>query len=235
MNDDLDNHDHLGLAPSPMPPSRRQVLFAGAGAMAAIVLAACGSDCKSTAAPDTTSGGGPGTTAAGATPTTARTATTLAPTPSCVDDDEPTPEQTEGPYFKANSPEKTDLRTGAGGGTALDLSGTVVTTACQPVAQAKIEFWQANDAGEYDNTGYTLRGHQFTDAQGRYSVRTVVPGLYPGRTRHIHVKVQAPNSAVLTSQLYFPGEPGNASDGIYRSECLIDIKGTARTARSPLS
>ena len=103
----------------------------------------------------------------------------------------------------------------------------MVTTACQPVGQAKIEFWQANDAGEYDNSGYTLRGHQFTDAQGRYSVQTVVPGLYPGRTRHIHVKVQAPNSSVLTTQLYFPGEPANASDGIYRSECLIDVKDRA--------
>lgn len=226
MNEDFDsNDDHPGLALFPMSPSRRQVLFAGAGAMAAIVLAACGNDSKSTAAPGTTAGGAPGTTAAGATPTTAAaTATTLAPTPSCVDDDEPTPEQTEGPYFKANSPQKTDLRTGAGGGTALNLSGTVVTTNCQPVAQAKIEFWQANDAGEYDNSGYTLRGHQFTDAQGRYAVQTLVPGLYPGRTRHIHVKVQAPNSSVLTSQLYFPGEPGNASDGIYRAECLIDIK-----------
>ena len=222
---DFDSNDD----PSGLAPSRRQVLFAGAGAMAAIVLAACGGgDSNSSAAPDTTAGGGPGTTAAGATSTTAAaTATTLAPTPSCVDDDEPTPEQTEGPYFKANSPQKTDLRTGAGGGTALDLSGTVVTTNCQPVAQAKIEFWQANDAGEYDNSGYTLRGHQFTDAQGRYAVQTLVPGLYPGRTRHIHVKVQAPNSSVLTSQLYFPGEPGNASDGIYRSECLIDIKDAA--------
>ena len=225
MTDDLDsNHDHQGLS-----PSRRQVIFAGAGAMAAIVLAACGGgDSGSSAAPDTTTagGGGPGTTAAsGATPTTAAaTATTLAPTPSCVDDDEPTPEQTDGPFFKANSPQRTDLRTGAGGGTNLDLSGTVVTTNCQPVGQAKIEFWQANDAGEYDNSGYTLRGHQFTDAQGRYAVQTVVPGLYPGRTRHIHVKVQAPNSPVLTSQLYFPGEAANASDGLYQAECLIDIK-----------
>ncbi len=103
----------------------------------------------------------------------------------------------------------------------------MVTTACQPLAQAKIEFWQANDAGEYDNTGYTLRGHQFTDAQGRYAVKTVMPGLYPGRTRHIHVKVQAPNSSVLTSQLYFPGEPGNSSDGIYRDELLLAIKDAA--------
>lgn len=220
MNDGCSSNDHSsGLA-----PSRRQVLFAGAGALAAVVLAACGGkDATSTAAPGTTTTGAPGTTVL----TPAATATTLAPTPSCVDGDEPTPEQTEGPYFKANSPEKTDLRTGAGGGTALDLSGTVVTTGCQPVAQAKMEFWQANDAGEYDNSGYTLRGHQFTDAQGRYSLQTVVPGLYPGRTRHIHVMVQAPNGKVLTSQLYFPGEARNASDSIFRSECLIDVNDTA--------
>ena len=146
---------------------------------------------------------------------------------SCTDDDDPTPEQTEGPFFKSSSPEQTDLRTGAGGGTALNLSGTVVTTACQPVNGAKVEFWQADDAGEYDNSGYRLRGHQFTDTQGRYALQTVVPGFYPGRTRHIHVMVQAPNQAVLTTQLYFPGEARNASDGIYRAECLIGIRDTS--------
>ncbi|HVF13125.1 MAG TPA: hypothetical protein VM942_00930, partial [Acidimicrobiales bacterium] len=152
---------------------------------------------------------------------------TLAPTPSCDDGDDPTPRQTEGPFFKANSPEQSDLRPGAGGGTALNLSGAVVTTACRPVDRAKIEFWQADAAGEYDNSGYRLRGHQFTDAQGRYAVQTVLPGRYPGRTRHIHVRVQAPNAAVLTTQLYFPGESQNASDGLYRAECLIDVKDAA--------
>jgi len=224
MNDIPRNDDAGGLA-----PSRRQVLFAGAGTVAALVLAACakGDSGSTAAAPTTTAGASPASTPTTAAATGA--ATTLAPTPSCADDDAPTPEQTEGPYFKANSPELSDLRAGAGGGTALDLSGTVVTTACQPVGQAKMEFWQANDAGEYDNNGYTLRGHQFTDAQGRYSLQTIVPGLYPGRTRHIHVKVQAPNSPVLTTQVYFPGEARNASDGIFREECLIDLKGTAGT------
>ena len=224
MTEDLAPHDHLpGLH-----PSRRQVLLAGAGALAAVVLAACGGgDSESTAAPDTTGGsqgtGAPGTTTA--TPTT--TATTLAPTPTCDDGEDPTPEQTEGPYFKANSPEQADLRSAAGGGTALNLTGTVVTTGCQPVDKAKMEFWQADSNGEYDNSSFRLRGHQFTDAQGRYALQTVVPGLYPGRTRHIHVMVQAPNGKLLTTQLYFPGEARNASDGIYRAECLIDIKETA--------
>jgi len=226
MADDPALHDHLpGIDSSQLGPSRRQVLFAGAGAVAAVVLAACGggdSDSSTGAAPDTTTGS-PGTS--GATPTA--TATPLAPTPTCDDGDDPTPAQTKGPYFKANSPEQTDLRSGAGGGTALNLSGTVVTTGCQPVGQAKMELWQADTNGEYDNSGYRLRGHQFTDAQGRYAVQTVVPGFYPGRTRHIHVMVQAPNGKVLTTQLYFPGEARNASDGIYRAECLLDVTDTA--------
>ncbi|MEA2717068.1 MAG: hypothetical protein QOI99_1385 [Actinomycetota bacterium] len=220
MNDDLDPTDTFAGG----APSRRQVLVAGAGALAAVVLAACGGNGKESASAAPTTTGSPATTAAGTATTAASPATTLAPTPSCADGDAPTVEQTEGPYFKANSPEQTDLRTGAGGGTALDLSGTVVTTGCQPVNQAKVEFWQADTNGSYDNTGYRLRGHQFTDAQGRYAVQTVVPGLYPGRTRHIHVKVQAPGAAVLTTQLYFPGEARNASDGIFRAECLMDIK-----------
>ena len=71
--------------------------------------------------------------------------------------------------------------------------------------------------------GYRLRGHQFTDANGRFSLETIVPGLYPGRTRHIHVKVQRPNGAILTTQLYFPGEARNASDGIYSAELLMNV------------
>jgi protocatechuate 3,4-dioxygenase beta subunit len=101
------------------------------------------------------------------------------------------------------------------------LSGTVVTTRCQPVARALLDFWQADGAGNYDNSGFRLRGHVFTDAEGRYRVETVVPGLYPGRTRHIHVKAQAPGGPVLTTQLYFPGEPQNARDRIFTEECLI--------------
>jgi protocatechuate 3,4-dioxygenase beta subunit len=35
------------------------------------------------------------------------------------------------------------------------------------------------------------------------------------------VKVAAPGGRALTTQLYFPGEPGNARDGIYRRELEI--------------
>jgi len=51
----------------------------------------------------------------------------------------------------------------------------------------------------------------------------VVPGLYPGRTRHIHVKAQAPGGRALTTQLCFPGEATNVGDGICRTECELVI------------
>src|ERR671923_286173 len=77
--------------------------------------------------------------------------------------------------------------------------------------------------------GFPLRGHQFTDDAGRYRLETVVPGLYPGRTRHIHVKVQAPNQPVLTTQLYFPGEARNAADGIFNQALLMQVQVAADT------
>jgi protocatechuate 3,4-dioxygenase beta subunit len=148
----------------------------------------------------------------------------LTPTPECGDDDDdPTPAQTEGPYYTRNTPERASLREAGTAGTALVISGQVLTTGCRPVARALIDFWQADDKGVYDNTGFRLRGHQFTDDEGRYALETIVPGLYPGRTRHIHVKVQAPDRPVLTTQLYFPGEARNRSDGIFNEDLLLVV------------
>ena len=145
----------------------------------------------------------------------------LAATPMIVDADDPTPELTEGPYFTASSPLRRSILPAAAAGTRLTLSGRVLTTAGKPVPKALIDFWQCDASGVYDNSGYRFRGHQFTDARGRYSVTTVVPGVYPGRTKHIHVKVQAPKRSVLTTQLFFPGVAGNRADGIFTSECLV--------------
>ena len=147
--------------------------------------------------------------------------TVLAATPAIADDDEPTPAQTEGPYFTPNSPLRKSIVPVGAGGTRLTLSGRVLSTAGRPVARALVDFWQADARGAYDNNGYPFRGHQFTDAQGRFSLGTVVPGLYPGRTKHIHVKVQAPGRAILTTQLYFPGVARNRTDGIFSAELLV--------------
>ncbi|MCA1645728.1 MAG: dioxygenase [Chloroflexi bacterium] len=130
---------------------------------------------------------------------------------------------TEGPYFKAGSPETTNLIQGNIQGQTITVTGQALDQTGQPVANALLDFWQANASGVYDNSGYTLRGHQYTDANGYYMLTTVVPGLYPGRTEHIHVRVQAPGSPMLTSQLFFPGVAQNGRDSIYSPSLLMDV------------
>ncbi|MBR1143256.1 intradiol ring-cleavage dioxygenase [Bradyrhizobium sp. AUGA SZCCT0431] len=145
----------------------------------------------------------------------------LPPTPACHDSEAATLAQTEGPYFKPSSPERVELFEEGMAGQPIELVGFVLSRDCKPVSGALLDFWQADGRGQYDNSGFRLRGHQFTDAEGRYRLRSVVPGVYPGRTRHIHVKVQPRGGRVLTTQLYFPGEAQNRSDGLFRKELLV--------------
>jgi protocatechuate 3,4-dioxygenase beta subunit len=145
----------------------------------------------------------------------------LAPTPACHDGDDATVAQTEGPYFKPSSPERTELFEEGMAGQPIELVGFVLTRGCKPLAGALLDFWQADDKGGYDNSGFRLRGHQFSDAEGRYRLRSIVPGIYPGRTRHIHVKVQPRGGSLLTTQLYFPGESKNRSDSLFRKDLQI--------------
>ncbi len=105
------------------------------------------------------------------------------------------------------------------------MTGYVLSAGtCRPVAHAWLDFWHADARGTYDNTDYRLRGHQVTDSTGIYYLETIVPGLYPGRTRHIHVKVRAPNGPTLTTQLYFPGESRNETDGIFNRGLLMNLR-----------
>jgi protocatechuate 3,4-dioxygenase beta subunit len=152
---------------------------------------------------------------------------TLVPTPACGDDDDDlTLAQTEGPFYTPNTPLRTSFLEPGIRGTTLIVSGYVLTTACRPTAGALVDFWHCDADGVYDNVGFKLRGHQFTDEKGRYYLETILPAVYPGRTRHIHVKVQAPNEPVLTSQLYFPNEPQNQRDGIFREELVMAVQDT---------
>src|SRR6476646_4608154 len=148
-------------------------------------------------------------------------AESAAPTPQCHDNHETTIRQTEGPYFKPSSPQGTDLVEPDTTGRLVEIDGQVVTRSCRPVERALVDLWHADEHGDYDNSGFRYRGHLFTDAEGRYRFRTILPALYPGRTRHYHAKVQAPEQPVLTTQLYFPDEPGNSRDGLFRRELLM--------------
>ena len=129
-----------------------------------------------------------------------------------------TPRQTEGPFFTPNSPLRASLVESGSKAPRFLVSGRVLSPDCKPVANALVDVWHADEAGEYDTRGHRYRGHQFTDADGRYRFETIVPALYPGRARHYHVKVQPKGGRLLTTQLYFPGDPGNSRDGLYRPE-----------------
>ena len=110
--------------------------------------------------------------------------------------------------------------------------GQVLDRDCKPAANALLDFWHADENGDYDNRGFRYRGHQFADGEGRYRLETIVPAVYPGRTRHIHVKVQRPHGRILTTQLYFPGEPRNRTDSIFDSSLLMDVRRVGRGRRA---
>ena len=120
--------------------------------------------------------------------------------PSCGP---PTPRDAEGPFYKAGAPRKASLAEPATKGERMVLTGTVYARDCKPVPNALLDFWQADEKGEYDNAGFRYRGLVVADANGRYRIETILPGEYPGRPRHLHVKVQAPGGRALTTQIYF--------------------------------
>jgi protocatechuate 3,4-dioxygenase beta subunit len=130
-------------------------------------------------------------------------ARSLEPTPACADPDDPTPPQGEGPFFKPRSPERTSFREPGLGGSPFELSGRVLTTDGQPIPGAVVDFWHTDDSGSYDNQGFRFRGHQRTGADGRYVLRTIVPGAYGGMPKHYHVKLAGGGHA-LTTRLQFP-------------------------------
>jgi protocatechuate 3,4-dioxygenase beta subunit len=143
----------------------------------------------------------------------------LAATPAC--DDHPTLRQMDGPFYKPRSPERVDLIEPGARARPVELFGTVMTRSCQPVPRALIDLWHADDNGDYDETGFRYRGHVYTGPDGGFRFRTIVPALYPGRTRHYHVKVFLPGRPLLTTQLYFPNEPMNGRDELFRRALLL--------------
>ena len=150
----------------------------------------------------------------------------LSPTPQCLDAKDPTPDGGEGPYYTPRSPERSDLFDSSRGTQIVQLQGRVLSRSCRPVANALLDMWQADENGEYDNEGFRYRGHIFSDAQGNYRFRTVLPGFYETRTRHYHMKVLAPEQRLLTTQLYFPDEQRNRYDLAYMPELLMRVAKT---------
>jgi protocatechuate 3,4-dioxygenase beta subunit len=128
----------------------------------------------------------------------------------------------EGPYWIPGSPERSNLRD-PGDGPLLDLILSVVDQDCEPIPNAWIDIWHADSDGDYDKKGWGYRGHHFADVTGHSILETVIPGLYPGRTRHIHVKVRGVTPSIFTTQLYFPDVPENDDDFFYHPDLEVSV------------
>ncbi|MGH7321955.1 MAG: intradiol ring-cleavage dioxygenase [Candidatus Rokuibacteriota bacterium] len=110
--------------------------------------------------------------------------------PACA----PTRPDSEGPFYTPNAPER------AGTGRGLVVSGAVRSVqGCGGLAGARLEWWSADAGGQYDDAH---RATQRVDAEGRYRYETDVPGRYPGRPPHLHVRVTAPGHRTLVTQVY---------------------------------
>jgi len=125
----------------------------------------------------------------------------------------------EGPFYTDNPPIKDDGKIAGPNepGQRIRISGRVTNLDCsEMLAGTIIDVWHANDAGQYDNTGYNLRGQVIANAQGFYMFETILPGKYLNgskfRPSHIHFKITPPGFPTLTTQLYFKGDTSIEED-----------------------
>ncbi len=165
----------------------------------------------------------------------------------CVDRTGP---QTEGPFYPGEPQVRMDIRSGVDG-VIIEVDLQVVERGtCAPVEGAEVDLWGADADGDY--SGYAqfdtegedfMRGQQLTDADGFARFTAIVPGSYPGRSVHLHVKVRAAGAAELTTQVYLPDnlvseiladerysggaeQTRNNDDGFYASDTLLVASGT---------
>jgi protocatechuate 3,4-dioxygenase beta subunit len=186
-----------------------------------------------------------GATAQVATPAASPTAETAASV-DCV----ARPELTEGPYFKDEKINRSDIRSDTSTGAVKEglplaltfLVSSVAANACKPLQGAQVDVWHCDAAGTYSDTsdpnwGSTvgqnyLRGYQLTDAQGKAAFTTIYPGWYRGRAVHIHFKIRTTgtdgNAYEFTSQLFFDD---TLSDQVF-AQAPYAAKGTRDTRNS---
>jgi len=144
-------------------------------------------------------------------------------TPSCGFK---TPAQLEGPFFTPNSPERNILIGAKDKAQRIQITGEVLDQVCRPVPGAILDFWQTDEKGDYDNRSDGFRGHQFASSKGQFSLLSLMPGEYAGRTPHLHVKVQQRNGPVLTTQLYFPNQLRNKRDFLFDQRLVLEPRGS---------
>lgn len=146
-----------------------------------------------------------------------------------------------GPFWRMHSPE-----TPSGGsivrsptpGPALFVDAEVKDAKGKPIADAEVDVWHASTEGMYENQDDTqanmnLRGKFHTDADGRFSFRTVLPAGYPVpvdgpvgrllraqnrhrfRPAHLHFLLAKDGFKTLITQIFVNGDQYLDSDVVF--------------------
>lgn len=135
-------------------------------------------------------------------------------TPASLLDECLTSDDILGPFYIPNTAQGMQIAPEDAPGSILFMTGTIYARDCQtPVAQAKLEIWQASDGGDYSDDHY--RGTVLTDDAGNYSFVSVLPGKYLNgsqfRPRHLHYKASSAGTELVT-QIYFEGDTSIPND-----------------------
>lgn len=125
-----------------------------------------------------------------------------------------------GPFYRPDSPVRTNLLIPGDAGTKIVLSGKVKHSDCvTPFKNAKVEIWHCGANGEYDNTTseFRYRATTYTDDRGNYSFSTILPIPYKTsgtnyRPAHYHLMITAEKYQQLITQVYFEGDEHLAHD-----------------------
>jgi len=151
----------------------------------------------------------------------------------------PTEDNILGPFYRPASPYRAKITPPLEPGTLLLIRGRVwAFDSRRPLAMATLDIWQANAHGRYDNDDpqkppakdlFLNRARLVTDENGFYEFETIHPGPYQTapnvwRPSHIHYMVQYPGYKTLVTQLYFKGDPHNATDEFIKASLIIDVK-----------
>ena len=125
-------------------------------------------------------------------------------------------------------------------GTPIEITGRVLDGEDQPVPDALVEIWQADDAGLYNDpqNPFPGFGRSATSDQGEYRFRTIMPGCVPGPSN----TWQAPHIAIgvmgrglikrLTTRLYFEDAGENDAD-LVLNQIPLSRRGTLLARRLP--
>jgi protocatechuate 3,4-dioxygenase beta subunit len=140
---------------------------------------------------------------------------------ACAADARVTPSVPADTHYRPGAPLRASLISVDRLREAFQLTGLVAGVTCGPIPNADIEFWQADGRGAYDATGFAFRGRQQTDAGGRYTLTTLVPGATAGRAPCLGVRIVADTRAELWTVLFFPGRRENARDPRFTDALLI--------------